>query len=152
MGAHPSFYHSARHSQNRHIPPVDDDSWGNSCSAAARSRGTILPRPAVSPRSRPGMQLTGPQQRAQGALLAGDWIAAIAPLMRQLSSSAHEWRSTCVHDAQEHYQSWLSRTPQERLKVRVEALPKKWQTGKISLVEQRAVTLLLKALPEDCFA
>ena len=92
--------------------------------------------------------LSEPRHRTQGAILAGDWIAAITPSMNQLSASAHEWWSTNVRDAREQYALWLEKTPQERLKIKAEHIPKRWSAGKFVLVEQRGISLLMKALPE----
>ena len=68
--------------------------------------------------------------------------------MIQLSASAQEWWTTNVRDAREQYSAWLEKTPQERLKIKAEHLPKRWASGKFVLVEQRGVSLLMKALPE----
>ena len=92
--------------------------------------------------------LSEPKHRSQGAVLAGDWIVAITPSMIQLSASAQEWWTANVRDARAHYVRWLEKTPQERLKIRAEHLPKRWLTGKFVLVEQRGISLLMKALPE----
>ncbi|CAE7255949.1 unnamed protein product [Symbiodinium sp. KB8] len=56
-----------------------------------------------------------------GAVLAGDWLAAVAPLMRQLSPSAQTWWAQNLKEAEDHY---------ERLE------------------KQRGAQLLLKAVPE----
>ena len=93
--------------------------------------------------------LSEPKHRSQGAVLAGDWIVAITPSMIQLSASAQEWWTANVRDARAHYVRWLEKTPQERLKIRAEHLPKRWLTGKFVLVEQRGISLLMKALPEN---
>ena len=93
--------------------------------------------------------LSEPRHRSQGAVLAGDWIVAITPSMIQLSPSAQEWWSMNVRDAREQYALWLEKTPQERLKIKAEHLPKRWSTGKFVLVEQRGISLLMKALPES---
>ena len=92
--------------------------------------------------------LSEPKHRSQGAVLAGDWVVAITPSMIQLSASAQEWWSINVRDAREQYSMWLEKTPQERLKIKAEHLPRRWVTGKFALVEQRGVSLLMKALPE----
>ena len=92
--------------------------------------------------------LSEPKHRSQGAVLAGDWIVAITPSMIQLSASAQEWWSTNVRDAREQYALWLEKTPQERLKIKAEHLPKRWTSGKFVLVEQRGISLLMKSLPE----
>ena len=92
--------------------------------------------------------LAEPKQRSQGAVLAGDWLAAVAPLMRQLSSGAQTWWAQNVKEAEEHYERWLQATPQQRLQVKASALVKSFETGKFCLVEQRGVQLLLKAVPE----
>ena len=92
--------------------------------------------------------LAEPKQRSQGAVLAGDWLAAVAPLMRQLSSGAQTWWAQNVKEAEEQYERWLQATPQQRLQVKASALVKSFETGKFCLVEQRGVQLLLKAVPE----
>ena len=53
-----------------------------------------------------------------------------------------------MKDAREQYALWLDKTPQERLKIKAEHLPRRWTAGKFVLVEQRGVSLLMKALPE----
>ena len=92
--------------------------------------------------------LSEPKHRSQGAVLAGDWIVAITPSMIQLSPSAQEWWTANVRDARAQYAMWLEKTPQERLKIKAEHMPKRWSSGKFVLVEQRGISLLMKALPE----
>ncbi|CAE7478748.1 DDX24 [Symbiodinium microadriaticum] len=93
--------------------------------------------------------LAEPRQRSQGAVLAGDWLAAVAPLMRQLSSSAQTWWAQNLKEAEDHYERWLRATPQQRLQVKASAMAKSFDAGKYCLVEQRGVQLLLKAVPDS---
>ena len=92
--------------------------------------------------------LAEPRQRSQGAVLAGDWLAAVAPLMRQLSPSAQTWWAQNLKEAEDHYERWLRATPQQRLQVKASTMAKSFEAGKYCLVEQRGVQLLLKAVPE----
>ncbi|CAE7845906.1 unnamed protein product, partial [Symbiodinium necroappetens] len=87
---------------------------------------------------------TGPAQ-----YYIGDWLAAVAPLMRQLSSSAQTWWAQNLREAEDHYERWLRATPQQRLQVKASAMAKSFDAGKYCLVEQRGVQLLLKAVPDS---
>ncbi|OLQ02753.1 hypothetical protein AK812_SmicGene14349 [Symbiodinium microadriaticum] len=96
---------------------------------------------------------TGPAQYYIGSLRnnspPGDWLAAVAPLMRQLSSSAQTWWAQNLKEAEDHYERWLRATPQQRLQVKASAMAKSFDAGKYCLVEQRGVQLLLKAVPDS---
>ena len=83
-----------------------------------------------------------------GPLMAGDWLASITPLMRDLSPSSSTWWDLVMNAAGAAYQTWLASDPMGRLRVQP-AIPGTFDRAPFSRVEQRGQTLLLKALPES---
>ena len=134
------------------VPPLP--SWGLSgdkSSSPARARS---PAPDSGKPEEPARYITElpplseATSRSQGAVLAGDWMAAIKASMTQLSPSATQWWRQITEDATALYARWLSSSPQERLGIKADSLPSRSE-GRMALVEQRAVTLLLKSVPES---
>ena len=74
----------------------------------------------------------------------GDWIAVITPLMSDLNSTSASWCSLTI--AQRYYELWRVATPLEHLRLKVETHP---EAEKLPRTEQRAVTMLLAAVPEQ---
>ena len=81
-------------------------------------------------------------------LIAGDWLATIGPSLRDLSAHATDWWSEVLETAQHYYARWLESGPVERL-VMVPDRPARFDKGPYVRVEQRAVSLLLKAVPQQ---
>ena len=79
-------------------------------------------------------------------LIAGDWLAVIGPSLRDLSAQATTWWTEAVGAAQTYYTTWLESSPVDRLLLRPER-PTRFDTGPFTRVEQRAVALLIKAIP-----
>ena len=79
-------------------------------------------------------------------LIAGDWLALIGPSLRDLSAHASQWWQESLGASQAYYAKWLESTPIERLLVRPDR-PGRFESGQFSRVEQRAISLLLKAIP-----
>jgi len=74
----------------------------------------------------------------------GDWIAVITPLMSDLNSTSASWCSLTI--AQRYYELWRVASPLEHLRLKVETHP---EAEKLPRTEQRAVTMLLAAVPEQ---
>ena len=80
-------------------------------------------------------------------LIAGDWLTVIGPSLRDLSAQASTWWSEVVATAQAYYNKWLAKGPVDRLLMRPER-PTRYDSGPFVRVEQQAVALLLKAIPQ----
>ena len=87
-------------------------------------------------------------ERELTPLIAGDWVALIGPSLRDLSAHASDWWAESLSAAQEYYTKWLDSGPIERLTLKPER-PDRFERGKYARVEQRAVSLLLKAVPPN---
>ena len=85
-------------------------------------------------------------ERDLSPLIAGDWITVIGPSLRDLSSNATQWWDEVVGASKQFYDHWLTVGPMERL-VMVPDKPQRFNTGPFTRVEQRAVSLILKAIP-----
>ena len=85
-------------------------------------------------------------ERDLSPLIAGDWVTVIGPSLRDLSSNATQWWDEVVGVAKQFYDRWLLVGPMERL-VMVPDRPQRFNTGPFTRVEQRAISLLLKAVP-----
>ena len=83
-----------------------------------------------------------------GPLAAGDWLALIAPVMKDLSSSSASWWDAIVKEAVETYEKWLHAEPLARIQLHP-ALPGQCGYQPWLRLEQRGSTMLLKALPEE---
>ena len=81
-------------------------------------------------------------------LTLGDWLAQVGPQMSDLSQGAAEWWTGTMGQAKQLYEVWLKSTPLERLKITVD-IPERLKTPRFVRTEQRGVTLLLKAVPEE---
>ena len=78
-------------------------------------------------------------------LTLGDWFALVGPQMQDLSQGAAEWWKSTMEEAKKLYEVWLRSTPLDRLKITV-GIPR---TARFVRTEQRGVTLLLRAIPEE---
>eukprot|EP00438_Fugacium_kawagutii_P011019 Skav215160 [mRNA] locus=scaffold2298:163:549:- [translate_table: standard] len=67
-------------------------------------------------------------------------------MMADLSGTSSTWWQLTVDAAQAAYQRWIYASPVDRLRLRVTPHP---QAGQWPRTSQRAVTLLLAAIPED---
>ena len=85
-------------------------------------------------------------ERDLSPLIAGDWITMIGPSLKDLSANATAWWCEVLSVTQSFYQQWLSLGPMERL-VLTPDRPERFASGTYTRVEQRAVSLLLKAVP-----
>ena len=74
-------------------------------------------------------------------LIAGDWLAVIGP-----SAHASQWWQEVQDTANAFYAKWLESSPIDRLLLRPER-PGRFEAGQFVRVEQRAISLLLKAVP-----
>ena len=79
-------------------------------------------------------------------LIAGDWLALIGPSLRDLSSHANEWWQEVQNAAHTYYSKWLESSPIDRLLMKPER-PGRFDSGPFARVKQRAISLLLKAVP-----
>ena len=85
-------------------------------------------------------------ERELSPLIAGDWVTIIGPSLRDLSSNATQWWDEVINVSKEFYDKWLTVGPMERL-VMVPERPQRFNKGPFTRVEQRAISLLLKAIP-----
>ena len=92
--------------------------------------------------------LPGLHEGELGPLAAGDWLALITPMMKDLSSSSALWWDGVMEEATRVYEQWLQSEPLARLHLRP-GLPPGCERQPWARLEQRAQTMLLKALPED---
>ena len=90
----------------------------------------------------PALPPAGPDS----ALLFGDWMTVIFPVMADISPSARLWWATIVRDVSHLYDQWLQSTPLERLRMRPESGP----MDEVGLrLEQKATSMLLGCIPEN---
>ncbi|CAE7241442.1 RE1 [Symbiodinium sp. CCMP2592] len=83
------------------------------------------------------------------AIVAGDWLISLTPVITSLSASAWVFWEDCVSTAKLFYGRWLSSSPLERLHIQAEVLVNRYRDGKFSRVDQRAVSLLLAAVGNE---
>ena len=128
--------------------------------------GVSLPQGAVVPRAMPPTGDTSGMQRPEALgkhvmslpalaeyipsnpTALGDWIAMIEPMLSSLTDTGRvRWQ--CVYSrAYQAYAKWLSVSPLERLGIKAELEGLKVVQTAHVLLEQRAVSLLLQAIPE----
>ena len=75
----------------------------------------------------------------------GDWLALVGPLMADLGGTSSQWWALVLGAATESYAQWTQSTPLERLRLKVGS-PQ--ELSRWPRTEQRAVTMLLAAIPE----
>ncbi|CAE7035083.1 unnamed protein product [Symbiodinium sp. CCMP2592] len=85
-------------------------------------------------------------ERDLAPLLWGDWLAMISPAMKDISSTSSIWWSQVVDAATSYYQHWLMCDPVARLSLQP-SQPYRFEHTKYARVEQRALTMLLRAVP-----
>ena len=78
----------------------------------------------------------------------GDWIAMIEPMLSSLTDTGRVWWQCVYSKAYQAYAKWLSVSPLERLGIKAELEGLKVVRTVHVLLEQRAVSLLLQAIPE----
>ena len=91
-------------------------------------------------------KLASPSEK-NSALLAGDWLTQIKPLISEVSSKAGAWWDTVLHRTMEKYRQWLEAGPLDRLRIQPPEehdLPQ----GYGRLV-QRVTTMMLAAVPDE---
>ena len=92
--------------------------------------------------------LPGLAEGELGPLAAGDWLALITPMMKDLSGTSAQWWDGVMEESTRVYEQWLQSEPLTRLHLRP-VLPPGCDRQPWARFEQRAQTMLLKALPED---
>ena len=88
------------------------------------------------------------QDKELMSVIAGDWLAMIGPSLRDLSSQATAWWAEVVQTSQAYYHRWLESGPIDRLLLRPDP-PSRYDSGPDVRLEQRAVAMLLKAVPSN---
>ena len=83
-----------------------------------------------------------------GPLAAGDWLALITPMMKDLSATSAQWWDSVMEESTRAYELWLQSEPLARLHLRP-VLPAGSDRQPWARLEQRAQTMLLRALPES---
>ena len=83
-----------------------------------------------------------------GPLAAGDWLALITPMMKDLSATSAQWWDSVMEESTRAYELWLQSEPLARLHLRP-VLPAGSDRQPWARLEQRAQTVLLRALPES---
>ena len=83
------------------------------------------------------------------SVMAGDWLAQLAPSMASLSPGAASWWSSLLRDVMGSYTTWLESSPIVRLNIRQRVLAELPAVDQFQRVEQRAAMLLLECLPEE---
>ena len=80
--------------------------------------------------------------------IVSDWLALATPIISSLSPSAGVWWRQVVAEAQAAYARWLITAPTHRLGMEPDKDGLRYRHGKYTLLEQRVLSLLLKAMPE----
>ena len=92
-------------------------------------------------------KLASPSEK-NAALLAGDWLTQIKPLISDVSTKAAGWWELVLRKTMEKYSLWLEAGPLERLRI----LPPEdddFPKGYGGRLVQRVTTMLLAAVPEE---
>ena len=88
-------------------------------------------------------QLPSPSAE-NAALLFGDWLTVITPLMGDLSTSSKEFWEWAQREVEIKYNEWLLASPLARLRIRVE----EQVSPRFQRLDQSASSTLLAALPD----
>ena len=86
----------------------------------------------------------------QGAVILGDWIVTITPVIGSLTASVSSCLDEILRQVQSHYSLWLCSDPVTRLTIRqqaIEAGTTAASEAKCALLSQRVTNLLLEAVP-----
>ena len=86
----------------------------------------------------------------QGAVILGDWIVTITPVIGSLTASASSWLEEILRQVHSHYSLWLCSDPVTRLTIRqqaIEAGTTAASEARCALLSQRVTNLLLEAVP-----
>ena len=78
----------------------------------------------------------------------GDWLVLISPVMKDLTPNSSEWWEHTKSAAEHFYTKWRGSSPLDRVQIQPE-LPAKLRQHPYLRTEQRGVSLLLQAIPED---
>ena len=78
----------------------------------------------------------------------GDWLVLISPVMKDLTPNSSEWWDHTKAAAEHFYTKWRGSSPLDRVQIQPE-LPAKLRQQPFLRTEQRGVSLLLQAIPED---
>eukprot|EP00435_Cladocopium_sp_Y103_P054238 s898_g17.t1 len=113
----------------------------------------LNPQDGISPVVNVGKNLTENLRKVELPKLSpdstsvdfGDWLAIVGLLMSDLSGTSSQWWSMVLDAAAKTYAAWVSSTPLPRLRLKVLSPP---ELAKWPRTEQRAVTMLLAAIPE----
>ena len=79
----------------------------------------------------------------------GDWIAVVQPMLSSLSDTGSVWWGYTFQAANQAYVRWLATSPLERLSIQKEFDQVTLVQPQHALLEQRCVTLILQALPDE---
>ena len=77
-----------------------------------------------------------------------DWLTMVGPVMADLSDTSQEWWELMLKHTKSWYDKYMTEPPMQRLLMTPTA-PLEVSNGKWRRVERRAVTLLMKALPDQ---
>ena len=87
--------------------------------------------------------------QGDASTIVSDWIALSTPLVSSLSPSAGMWWREVISEAQKTYGRWLVTSPTMRLGMEPDKDGLKYRYGRYSLLEQRVLSMMLKAMPES---
>ena len=87
-----------------------------------------------------------PASGDSAALMFGDWLTMITPLMRDIAGSSRGWWETVVTQAETAYNQWLVASPLEKLRLKPSMAGAGWYKDR---VEQRGLSMLLASVPES---
>ena len=76
----------------------------------------------------------------------GDWLTVIQPMMADISSTSSRWWAMTLDGAVQAYQQWAVSSPLEKLRMKI---VQGEESKKYPRTEQRAVTMILAAMPEE---
>ena len=76
----------------------------------------------------------------------GDWLTVIQPMMADISSTSSRWWAMTLDGAVQAYQQWAVSSPLEKLRMKI---VQSEESKKYPRTEQRAVTMILAAMPEE---
>ena len=76
----------------------------------------------------------------------GDWLTVIQPMMADISSTSSRWWTMTLDCAMQAYQQWAVSSPLEKLRMKI---VQNEESKKYPRTEQRAVTMILAAMPEE---
>ena len=77
----------------------------------------------------------------------GDWLSLVSPMMSDLSQASGVWWTAVVRESEAWYERWQRSSPVVRAQIQP-SLSRELSDPRFSRLENRAISMLMKAIPE----